>query len=620
MTTLLNNRYQVIQVLGSGGFGETFLAEDMHMPSRRRCVIKQLKPVINNPQMYQVVQQRFEREAATLEYLGEASDQIPNLYAYFPENGQFYLIQEFIHGQTLTNIVETTRVLSEAVVREILVSLLTVLDYVHSKGIIHRDIKPDNIILRASDRKPVLIDFGAVKETMVSVVSQPGKLNQSMVIGTPGFMPSEQAVGQPVYATDIYSLGLTAIYLLTGRQPYELQTNAQTGEIQWQQFAPQVSPNLAAVLTQAIKPHASDRFSTASKILAALQSQTPIPTNPPKTQATVNLSPGAAVPRQPSQPRPAQTNAPVIPPPSSGSSWRKPLIFASAIAIGLLAAAVVTAITRKPQAEAPVATTPASEPITQSPPTAPEPADTPVAVATPEFPVISAPPRQQEPVTTIEETAPEVTSTPQLEENPAVTSQAPGTENILVEEQQPETQTAPAPAPVAPPPVRSVPETPRRQAPPVAINTNNVASVPAFPTGTFRSTVEATLGRPGKDLRGKYGNTRAVTYNVVPGQIDLGFLFDRETGAIRQTEAAFAQSVDLQVMKNTLNGLLSNQASADIKQGLQQVQQRQSDNFKFQAGSVKGQIVRQDCDFIYISIWDADLHDFVPLSQAQKCS
>ncbi|MFM7405489.1 MAG: protein kinase domain-containing protein, partial [Cuspidothrix sp.] len=257
--TLLNNRYQVIQVLGAGGFGETFLAEDTYMPSRRRCVIKQLKPISNDPKTYQIIQQRFEREAATLEYLGEANEQIPKLYAYFSENGQFYLVQEWIHGQTLTSLIQSQGELDEKNVEEILLSLLSVLDYVHSKGIIHRDIKPDNIILRQIDNRPVLIDFGAVKETIRTVVNAVGHPTQSLVIGTPGFMPSEQAIGRPVYATDIYSLGLTAIYLLTGKYPQELETHPHTGQILWQQYGRGVSPQLGMVLTQAIEPRPGDR-------------------------------------------------------------------------------------------------------------------------------------------------------------------------------------------------------------------------------------------------------------------------------------------------------------------------------------------------------------------------
>ncbi len=151
--TLLNNRYQVLRVLGSGGFGETFLAEDTQMPSNRRCVIKQLKPVANNPQVYQLVQQRFQQEAAILEELGDRNNQIPNLYAYFIDNGQFYLVQEYIEGHTLTQKIQQQGVLHESAVKGILIDILPVLEFIHSKRIVHRDIKPDNIILRFSDGK-----------------------------------------------------------------------------------------------------------------------------------------------------------------------------------------------------------------------------------------------------------------------------------------------------------------------------------------------------------------------------------------------------------------------------------------------------------------------------------
>ncbi|NES01367.1 MAG: protein kinase, partial [Okeania sp. SIO2F4] len=143
---ILNNRYRIINTLASGGFGETFLAQDTQMPSGRLCVIKQLKPIVNNPQIYQLVQERFQREAAILEELGETNNQIPRLYAYFTENGQFYLVQEWIEGETLTKKLKTEGVFNENSVRQILLSLLPVLEYVHSKRIIHRDIKPGNII------------------------------------------------------------------------------------------------------------------------------------------------------------------------------------------------------------------------------------------------------------------------------------------------------------------------------------------------------------------------------------------------------------------------------------------------------------------------------------------
>ncbi len=269
---LLHNRYRVIRTLGSGGFGETFLAEDIQMPSSRRCVIKQLKPILNNPQIYQLVQERFQREAAILEELGGSIDQIPVLYAYFQLDGQFYLVQELIEGQTLNSRIKSQGTYSEDEVQGLLASLLPVLSYVHSKGIIHRDIKPDNIIIRQSDGKPVLIDFGAVRETMATVVSSQGNPTSSIVIGTPGYMPSEQAAGRPVFSSDLYSLGITVIYLLAGQLPQQLEIDAQTGEIVWHHLASSISPELKAVIDKAIAYHPRERYTNAKQMLEALQS------------------------------------------------------------------------------------------------------------------------------------------------------------------------------------------------------------------------------------------------------------------------------------------------------------------------------------------------------------
>ncbi|MBH8553080.1 protein kinase [Nostocaceae cyanobacterium CENA357] len=585
-TTLLNNRYQVIQVLGAGGFSETFLAEDTHIPSRRRCVIKQLKPIADDPQTYQMIQQRFEREAATLEYLGDSSDQIPQLYAYFSENGQFYLVQEWIHGQTLSNIVAAKGNESEAAVREILLSLLFVLDYVHSKGIIHRDIKPDNIILRAVDQKPVLIDFGAVKETIRSVVSSANYPTRSLVIGTPGYMPSEQAIGRPVYASDIYSLGLTAIYLLTGKHPAELQTNQQTGEIIWQNHAPHVSSHLAMVINQAIKPHAGDRYSTANKMLYALKSASYVAPQPINTAATISLSPVATAQTLPTQIAPAKNR-------------QKSILIVGGLLVGsLIGGVALSNLTRQQQTETSIVKDDTSI-------VSPQPTDSPVdsqpssslvtPSSPPQQPAISTPPTDNNREVDADSNFPD-TTTPQPDEEP-VTSDNPA----------PTVTSAPQPEPIDKP-------SQKKQ------DNINRQSVPAFSTGTPRSTVEAVLGKPKKDLRGLWGNTRAVTYQLVPNQIDLGYLFDRESGVLRQTEAAFAQTVDSQVMQATLSGILNGQVTPEIQQGLQQIQQRQREDFSFTQGSVKGQIVRQNCDFIYISVWDADLHDFVKPSSAKKCS
>jgi serine/threonine-protein kinase len=297
MSNLLDNRYRVTSVLGSGGFGETYLAEDTKVPSNRRCVIKQLKPVADNPQMYELLQQRFHREAAVLETLGEESRYIPKLYANFTENGLFYLVQEWIDGLTLTETIERSGKWNEEAVRKLLISILQTLIYVHDRGIIHRDIKPDNIILRSGE--PVLIDFGAVKETLnVSTIRSSAQQAHSIVIGTPGFMASEQAAGRPFFASDLYSLALTAIFALTGKYPQELGTDPQTGEVLWQPHVIGISANLKAIFAKVLQFDPRDRYSSARDMLNALQSNQ---SNPPKQvpipPAMSNMQTVAVTPR-----------------------------------------------------------------------------------------------------------------------------------------------------------------------------------------------------------------------------------------------------------------------------------------------------------------------------------
>ena len=304
VTSLLNNRYQIIETLGRGGFGETFLAKDTHMPSARKCVIKHLKPVLESPEIPQWLRDRFQREATILEELGENHPQIPNLYAYFSEGDDFYLVQEWVPGLTLSQAQEKRGNFSSTAVEELLLGILPILEFVHRRRIIHRDIKPDNIILRQSDGQPILIDFGIIKETMGTLVNPDGRSAYSVAIGTPGYMAPEQAAGRPVFSSDLYSLGLTAIFLLTGKSPQYLNSDSRTGEILWQAEAPYVSPSLAAVLNQAIRYHPRERFQSAQEMRQGLlgtvqrhESVSPRPNIPPRT--TQRTAPTLVVGGQP---------------------------------------------------------------------------------------------------------------------------------------------------------------------------------------------------------------------------------------------------------------------------------------------------------------------------------
>lgn len=268
--------YPIIKQLGVGGFGTTHLATNTLLPTRPHCVVKQLIPTSNEPEIQQLIQERFKQEAIVLENLGKGSNgMIPMLHHYFVEQDEYYLVQEYIDGQSLTDRVRNG-LFDETQVRQFLNDILPTLTYIHGKGIIHRDIKPDNIMVRHSDNKPILIDFGAVKEIMTTVMAS--SVNpRSIVIGTPGFMPMEQVSGRPMFASDIYAIGLTAIYLLTGKTPGEIETDPQLGTIKWQVFAPNVSTELAEVLNKSIEYSPHHRYSNAQEMLDALNTSAPQP-------------------------------------------------------------------------------------------------------------------------------------------------------------------------------------------------------------------------------------------------------------------------------------------------------------------------------------------------------
>jgi serine/threonine protein kinase len=169
--TVISQRYQIIQNLGSGGFGQTFLARDLQLPDHPQCVVKRLKPATSDESVLQIASRLFETEARVLHKLGN-HDRIPRLLAHFEEAQEFYLVQELIDGYDLTNelIAKERSVdgypigrMNEMQVIAFLLDVLEILGFVHAQGAIHRDIKPANLMRRRSDGKLVLIDFGAVK-------------------------------------------------------------------------------------------------------------------------------------------------------------------------------------------------------------------------------------------------------------------------------------------------------------------------------------------------------------------------------------------------------------------------------------------------------------------------
>jgi serine/threonine protein kinase, bacterial len=268
---LVNDRYLPKKVLGRGGFGTTFLAIDTVLPGNPGCVIKQLRPVVTAPNVLEMARELFHREAATLGKIG-GHPQLPRLLDFFEQGQEFYLVQEYVAGATLQQEVRRNGPMEEAGVRTVLQEILPILSYLHANEVIHRDIKPANILRRAIDNKMVLIDFGAVKDKVnEAMAANPQEYSTltSFAVGTPGFAPPEQMAMRPVYASDLYALGVTCVYLLTGKSPRDLNHDPTTGELLWRNLV-KISDPFANILSKMMEASVKHRFQSAHELLQAL--------------------------------------------------------------------------------------------------------------------------------------------------------------------------------------------------------------------------------------------------------------------------------------------------------------------------------------------------------------
>lgn len=422
--TILQNRYNLLSVLGQGGFGRTYLAEDQGR-FNERCALKELIPPETGAYALEKSKELFQREATTLYQIKHP--QVPQFRANFEQDGRLFLVQDYVEGKTYRELLNERKaqtvvqptnvnpasptpnqnkngVFSESEVRSLLLQLLPVLDHLHSKSIIHRDITPDNIILRESDRMPVLIDFGVVKELATRFLA-PNASAPLTTVGKVGYAPSEQIqTGRAYPSSDLYSLAVSAVVLLTGKEPQSLFDDNQL-TWSWRRLV-DVSDDFASVINRMLSYRPGDRYQSANEVLQALQSPqsaAPLPVQPPlpiPQRPDPNASQVAtmAVGRRPEAPG---QRDPRIPEPSSNSITENPWIIiglgtALALVAGLGAWAITSALRGDPQ-----------EPVPETPLETPTLAPTPIPTET-----LSPTPTPTETPTATPSPTPQATTTP----------------------------------------------------------------------------------------------------------------------------------------------------------------------------------------------------------------
>ncbi len=318
---LVRNRYRVTKSLGQGGFGATFVAIDVSLPGEPICVIKQLRPSNNHEKFLRMARELFEREARTLGKIGN-HPQIPRLLDFFEERRNFYLVQEYVSGHTIHQEVKQMGLFKEEKIRDFLIEILPVITYIHSQQVIHRDIKPANILRREQDGKLVLIDFGAVKNYVAQMESPEGveqNANTAFAVGTSGYAPPEQLAMRPIFASDLYALGVTCVYLMTGKSPKDIEYNPATGEMMWQKHV-QLGKQMTQVLAKMLEVSVRYRYQSVEEVQRALASNTvavdnrvnaapPRPQTSPSNPMPIARAAPPGLPSNPNTPPPAATSA-----------------------------------------------------------------------------------------------------------------------------------------------------------------------------------------------------------------------------------------------------------------------------------------------------------------------
>lgn len=534
---LQDGKYTLEQELGRGGFGITYIARHHYLS--QEVVIKTLNPHLYDHPEFGVFQRKFQDEARRLALCVHPN--IVRVSDFFTEASLPYMVMEYVPGRTLEAVAFPNHPLPEHIAIAYIRQVGLALTMVHQKGLLHRDITPQNIILRQGTQEMVLIDFGIAREFTAGVT----QIHTS--IASDGYAPIEQYLPQEkrTAATDVYGLAATLYALVTAQVPVPSVLRDRQSMPDPRDLQPQLKRATNQAILQGMAMEMYHRPQSVEAWLSLFsEPETPLAAvpqpSPPKTAATVIVAPQ---PQSQTQDQVSagtqqfQSNSEVATlasvQPASKTRW--PWLLAAIAALLAVGLGLVWARTRSPS----------PLPIAESSPENPTPTPSPTAAVSP----------ATEPV-----------------------------EPVPVETQ---------------PPAESQP--PESPSPPRG-------SGPAFPTGVSESAVIAALGEPTNSKGGFWPNTRSLLYKGLPGDVDMGYSIDRDSGRVRQTEASFPQATGSEAMQSTLSAMLGGSAPGDIQQGLNQVYQGQASEYSFLNGGQEGVIQRNQQGRIYIGVWDEDLH------------
>ncbi|NJK65302.1 MAG: protein kinase [Microcoleus sp. CSU_2_2] len=567
--TLQGGKYTLEQELGRGGFGITFRANHRYLG--QPVVIKTINESLRQQPNFAEFDRKFQDEARRL-----ASCVHPNIVRvsdFFVEDGQPYMVMDYIAGQNLGDVVLPNRPLPEELAISYITQIGAALKVVHQKGLLHRDIKPQNILLRQHTQEVVLIDFGIAREFT------PGATQTHTNMVSDGYAPPEQYFAQGKYtpATDVYALAATLYTLLTGQVPIAAILRSQPIPTP-RDLQPQLSATVSQAVMQGMTVEAQNRPATVDEWLSLLRNSQASVTGP-----TVAVLPGHGA----QMPAEARTTPAVVP---SGERNSKIWLILGLVAIAVILGgfvAIARILLDRPSSQP----SPVAQDDRTSAPADPEIRDRPSPIPTPQEtskPQLKTP--TPVPTPTPKATPSPVVETPTPATTPSAVVESPTPNDRPIEEQRPIEPPAPTPKPEQP------------------VTGGQIPRVPGFAVGTPETQVVDALGEPtDTQAKGYWPNTRTALYDLVPNQITLGYIYDRDSGQLVQTEGSFAQSVDDLVVRTALNGMLGG-ADANVMQGFQEVQQRRSNRFTFRKGSLEGVIERNDRDRIYIAVWDDNLH------------